>query len=208
MAEDATGGLSEDSDPKKACSKCGVPKPLTDYYRMASSSDGRRPDCKSCISAARSTPEGRGKRARSVREARHRKWAETGYQPRKPSGLTSAEQQRLRRARPGAEVANRQNEARKRDKMRKRVFDHYGWSCACCGSTKRLTIDHIDGTGGEHRKELFGRQLAGWHFYRWLIRHGFPDGYQTLCFPCNLSKRDGDRCRLNHRPNRKEPACP
>ncbi len=34
--------------------------------------------------------------------------------------------------------------------------------------------------------------------YRWLIRNGFPEGFQTLCMPCNSSKRDGDRCRLGH----------
>lgn len=38
-------------DGSKACLKCGVVKPLDDFYRMASMSDGRRPSCKKCVNA-------------------------------------------------------------------------------------------------------------------------------------------------------------
>jgi len=38
---------------------------------------------------------------------------------------------------------------------------------------------------------------------RWLIKNGFPEGFQTLCRPCNGSKGDGDRCKLNHGQDRK-----
>lgn len=33
---------------KKKCSVCGVNKPLSDYYKNASSPDNRRADCKDC----------------------------------------------------------------------------------------------------------------------------------------------------------------
>jgi len=33
---------------KKICSKCHQEKPLTEFYKLSSSSDGRRPDCKDC----------------------------------------------------------------------------------------------------------------------------------------------------------------
>ena len=64
-----------------------------------------------------------------------------------------------------------ETEAEWRERHRTAVFDHYGRVCACCGSTEDLTIDHIDGSGAEHRAELFkdGR-MAGWHFYVWLVR--------------------------------------
>ena len=88
--------------------------------------------------------------------------------------------------------------ARARDRYRTAIFDHYGWECACCGAADRLTIDHIDGSGAQHRKELFGgRQIAGTRFYSWLIQRGFPPGYQTLCLPCNRSKGTGPRCRMH-----------
>ena len=82
------------------------------------------------------------------------------------------------------------------------VFGHYGQVCACCGTTKRLTIDHVNGDGDAHRTALFGSATGGgMKFYRWLIEHGFPNDppLQTLCGGCNSSKRDGPRCRLNHR---------
>jgi len=33
---------------------------------------------------------------------------------------------------------------------------------------------------------------------RWLVKNGFPEGFQTLCRPCNVSKKRGTRCRLKH----------
>lgn len=79
------------------------------------------------------------------------------------------------------------------------VLRHYVESCACCGAVEDLSIDHVNGGGGEHREELFGRRsgnLVG--FYTWLIEQGFPEGFQTLCVPCNSSKGDGPACRLDH----------
>jgi hypothetical protein len=83
-----------------------------------------------------------------------------------------------------------------RQRTRQAVFDHYGWHCACCGSTERLEIDHVNGGGTEHRRKE--RLPSGLAFYRWLIRNNFPDGYQALCRSCNASKRSGTHCRLNH----------
>jgi hypothetical protein len=79
------------------------------------------------------------------------------------------------------------------------VFNHYGWQCSCTGcDCMDLAIDHIDGNGREHRLELFGDPGRGHvRFYRWLIANDFPDGYQTLCRPCNSSKRTGLHCRLH-----------
>jgi hypothetical protein len=83
--------------------------------------------------------------------------------------------------------------------LKARVLAHYGTFCACCGATTGLSIDHIDGNGREHRRELFGRKdHGGQHFYLWLIRQGFPAGYQTLCLPCNTSKGRGPGCRMDH----------
>ena len=81
-----------------------------------------------------------------------------------------------------------------------RVFDHYGWSCACCGTTENPSIDHVDGNGKRHREELFGQSQgrAGNTFYFWLVKQGFPPGYQTLCRRCNQSKGRGERCILDH----------
>lgn len=61
-------------------------------------------------------------------------------------------------------------------------------SCNCCRveDIDVLCIDHIEGGGKKHREQVgIG---AGWKFYEWLRKQGFPDGYQVLCFNCNIKK--------------------
>jgi hypothetical protein len=84
--------------------------------------------------------------------------------------------------------------------LRVAVFGHYGQACACCGSSDDLTIDHINGGGQAHRDQLAngGRGGHGGQFCRWLIKNGFPEGFQALCRPCNASKKEGSRCNLDH----------
>lgn len=57
--------------------------------------------------------------------------------------------------------------------------------CADCGQDifELLTIDHINGGGGKHRKEIGSR-----NFYVWLRKNNFPQGYQVLCYNCNMVK--------------------
>lgn len=76
---------------------------------------------------------------------------------------------------------------------RQRVLAHYGTTCACCGSTAQLAIDHVNGDGAEHRQAV-----PSHHFDAWLIEQGFPPGFQTLCRRCNSSKGTGPRCVLSH----------
>ncbi len=61
----------------------------------------------------------------------------------------------------------------------------YGQQCVRCGfpDIRALSIDHIDGGGSQHRREI--RR----HFYRWLIANNFPPGFQTLCMNCQFIKR-------------------
>lgn len=83
-------------------------------------------------------------------------------------------------------------------RLKAQVFSHYGQRCACCGSTKHLSIDALDGDGRQQRTELLGDQHAGVLIYRWLVAHRFPPGWQTLCRRCNISKGVGVACRLVH----------
>ena len=68
-------------------------------------------------------------------------------------------------------------------------MDKYGGKCACCGESELdfLTIDHIYNDGNEHRKKF--NIGPGKETYRWLRRNDYPDGFQVLCFNCNLGKR-------------------
>lgn len=68
---------------------------------------------------------------------------------------------------------------------RLRVLDHYGHACACCHVTDKefLTVDHINNDGKEHRKAIKDLNIN-----QWLVRHNFPEGFQLLCYNCNLAK--------------------
>lgn len=65
--------------------------------------------------------------------------------------------------------------------------------CACCRETevKFLGIDHMNGGGSQHRKEM-GK--GGIHIYLWLRKNGYPDGFQVLCHNCNLAKGYYGKC--------------
>ena len=89
----------------------------------------------------------------------------------------------------------REERLRARVRKREAVFDHYGRVCACCGSTENLTVDHVNGDGSAHRAKI-GHGSA--RLYRWLVVNGFPDGFQILCAPCNVSKGRRKSCRIDH----------
>lgn len=73
-----------------------------------------------------------------------------------------------------------------RARLKLEAFSAYGGTrCSCCreNEIEFLTIDHIEGRGNQHRKEV-GR---GWVFYLWLRRNKYPKGYRVLCMNCNFS---------------------
>lgn len=73
-------------------------------------------------------------------------------------------------------------------KLKQKVIDAYGGVCTCCNDDfiGRLTIDHKNNDGAEHRRSLGSK--GGSSFYHYLVVNGFPEGFQVLCASCNLSK--------------------
>ncbi len=67
-------------------------------------------------------------------------------------------------------------------KLKKEIYDHYGNKCQCCGEKRKefLSIDHMDGGGHKHRKEIGGNGL-----YYWLRQKKFPKNFRILCMNCN-----------------------
>lgn len=66
-----------------------------------------------------------------------------------------------------------------------RVINAYGGPvCVGCGETdiRILQIDHINGGGHKHAKEIGGRGKM----YKWLEDNGFPEGFRVLCPSCNV----------------------
>ena len=74
-----------------------------------------------------------------------------------------------------------------RDNIKRLVLEAYSGKyphCACCGEStyQFLTIDHINGGGHKHRKEI---KIP---LTRWLYKNNCPQGFQVLCMNCNLAK--------------------
>ena len=82
-------------------------------------------------------------------------------------------------------------------RLRDEVINKYGEVCACCGETRKeyLTIDHINGDGNKHRREI--GVTSSDDLYRWLRRNNYPEGFQVLCFNCNCGKRNYSVCPHN-----------
>jgi len=85
----------------------------------------------------------------------------------------------------GGKTDSTKANTRSRQRLRYRVLQHYSGTvkpvCECCGEDtyEFLSIDHIEGNGNTHRKEIKG------HLYRWLNKHDYPDGFRVLCHNCN-----------------------
>lgn len=177
----------------RLCTKCGASKPPAEFYTGHS-------QCKACKreyqrSHYEANSETVRERSRQYREAnretvlvRQRERYEANRDARLEYGRQYHEANR---------DARNEGRHRRYEADREEVLAHYSPDtppcCACCSTTGNLAIDHVNGGGGEHRKEVGGAR-----FYHWLITENFPSGYQVLCVPCNSSKREGKRCRLSH----------
>jgi hypothetical protein len=85
-----------------------------------------------------------------------------------------------------------------RQRVKREVIAAYGGKCVCCSEfqIEFLTIDHKDGDGAAHRREVFNgrRRGSSTQFYCWLKKQGYPSNFQVLCFNCNCAKSDGAIC--------------
>lgn len=68
----------------------------------------------------------------------------------------------------------------------------YGGKCAVCGEADldMLELDHIEGGGNAHRREMDG---GGGNTYDWLRKHGYPAGFQVLCANHHRKKHAKER---------------
>lgn len=75
--------------------------------------------------------------------------------------------------------------------LRLKAIEYYSngkMQCRECGINiiDVLDINHINGNGKKHRKEL-GNHGSG-HFFRWLKNNNYPNGFNVMCANCNWKK--------------------
>lgn len=148
----------------KLCGGCKEVLPHKEYYKNNSSRDGLSFECKKCCG------KNNGARYHTVHK----------HDPEfKKARADYSHAWHLRNQ-------ERNNSRIRADHRRLRMacLEHYGGRCACCGEARYefLAIDHINGGGGKHRKEVGTSKME-----RWLIRNGFPAGFRVLCHNCNQS---------------------
>jgi len=79
---------------------------------------------------------------------------------------------------------------RYRERMKLKAIEHYSNgtnTCRACGysNVEALCIDHVNDDGAAHRRVI---GCEGAQIYCWLVKQGYPDGFQVLCHNCNWIK--------------------
>jgi hypothetical protein len=144
------------------CSRCGELKDISEFNRNR---DGRRngTKCKLCHNevrkeAADHDPEIRRKNRNRVRNKRNNdpEWRSEANRRRRESMAS----------------------------LKAECVAAYGGKCAYCGEDKIefMCVDHINGGGNKHRREL-----GTPHLYWWYRKNNFPEGFRVLCHNCNFS---------------------
>ena len=170
---------------ERRCSKCKQTKNAErDFYRLKAK---RKPHswCKECYRKASNDKY----RTDPVKRQSHLDYRVKYHAKNRSKIIAQDRNQRLRR--------------------KAEVLTHYGngvLACVCCGidTLDFLTLDHVDANGADHRKDLKGEhggKATGWFIYRWLMDNNYPEGYQTLCYNCNVGKH---RTKLNKCPHQIE----
>lgn len=189
-----------DSVPHKRCNKCGIEKPLTEFYPHRGGKFGRHGQCKRCrnavIAARAKRPEIRTIRnaqSRNQQKQPHRRRYNREWLRQRRADPTHAEQMRFtRRAyyhrkkidptfhRMIRELG-RTADHRRRARMHanggsftvqewRALCTYYDHKCLCCGERKSLTIDHV-----------VPISKGG---------NNYISNVQPLCETCNKSKGD------------------
>lgn len=162
----------------RRCNKCGLMSDISNFYvRDRGTKNTIDKTCKSCRRA-----ESLAWRAANQERYEHN-W----------KAYVANNKDKIREKREGRREFYVRRQKASRLNLKLQVLSRYGGRCVCCGETNMhfLSIDHINGNGKAHRKEI--NHLGT--FYHWLRKNGFPQGnYQALCFNCNLGKGTGARC--------------
>jgi len=187
----------------KVCKRCGVEKPLSEFYIV-----NRRWHLRVCKACTLGKMKGyhlrtwseRYRKYQEVRKQRTRRFYHDVLKPRNLTlyGRTTSPDENERHRARRQECKRATGYAKSEDErakgrehfllLRTKVITLYGGKCECCGETqyKMLTIDHKVKT--YYKDKIHGVALV-YDALREHERSGYPNPkYQLLCWSCNISK--------------------
>lgn len=108
--------------------------------------------------------------------------------------MASKEQARRYRMKHLHKVRRRErlSKRKSRARLKERVLTRYSpkGGLGCCWAEcdwvdiRALSLDHLKGGGTRHRKDIGVGEMYGW-----IVRKGYPRGYQTLCMNHQFVKK-------------------
>lgn len=172
----------------KLCSGCKRKRPDGDFYTDQLTRRSAR--CKEC---KRASVAARQKRLKDEGRCFH------CAQPMDFDDVTLCKVCKERRREEYHADGDRRREVGRQRKRNLRMAAFYAYGgpvCACCGEDRYefLTIDHVNGDGGKHRRRLKKKHGYVVEIYRWLKNNRYPKGFQVLCWNCNCAKAHFGQC--------------
>ena len=171
----------------KACYSCKTIKSVLEFHKDKDSKTGYSSKCKECKKLYYQINKDKINKTNERYRIKNRK--QINERKKKNRNDNKDELNRLNRE---WYQQNKQKQCEKvKERMRKirlEVLIHYSENppkCKCCGETylEFLTIDHINGNGSEHR-----RNMKNSNIYVELRSKKFPEGFRVLCWNCNSSR--------------------
>jgi hypothetical protein len=179
---------TDPSDTVKRCARCGEEKPHSAFNRNLTRPGGLQSWCRECQREP-------GRAWAAARLAANR---EAVYERKRAQRAANLERYQARERQ--WRVANRERRLELLRGLRGEALLIYGdGSCAECGyrpdDVTELELDHVNGDGAEHRRQLGLGRSAGRQFVIRLRARGWPNDppLQTLCHDCHVAKTARER---------------
>ena len=172
----------------KKCNKCKQIKDESEFYKNKAQKDGYCNYCKKCFNEYSKQLYAKDPfRYKSTRQQWHNKNIEKHKKLQKEWSMKNKEEitKKAREWRNKNKERHSQVQRARRIRLKIGAFNAYGGCiCVCCGESilEFLSIDHINGGGTKHKKEI------NQHIYEWLRDNKYPSGFQVLCHNCNQAK--------------------
>lgn len=159
----------------KICGTCKLELPFEMFQKQSRSKDGLRYCCKKC---------------KRIEDVKYREKYKENIKNKKQvyyknnSDYIKEKTVKFQKSNPDkVKIYSKQS----RLNLKLEIFNHYCNNDICCKhcglkTVELLTVDHIHGGGNKHKKEV--RSL-----YSWIKRNNYPDGFQILCWSCQLRKK-------------------